>query len=70
MPGTATHQFDFIVKFEKEKGHRRQRVEKVRLFGDTGMIAWVNLLNTFLQETNTGRMVEVKCKVTPFVSSE
>lgn len=64
----AQHRFDFEIKFEKE-GKGKQRVERVTISADTGMLAWVSLLNRFLMEANTGRIVEVKCKVTPYAGT-
>jgi len=70
MVAIPLHEFKFVVKFEKERGQRRQRVEKFVVKAETGMGAWIDFLNHFVHETNTGRIQEVRCSVNPYVSSE
>lgn len=67
---TPVHRFDFVVYFEKEGGlFSRQRVENFSVTAETGMAAWVEVLNRYVFETNTARLVKVEMKVTPYIGS-
>lgn len=56
------HRFDFIVEFERE-GSSEDNHGSFTAKNETGVGAWIELINHFGFEFNTGRILSVRCVV-------